>query len=645
MKSINHSLGKSAVAFLLTGGLIAPAMITTMSTPVMARTQSVSFDEQKIFSGRIIWVGDSRFVGQSQYAKDNNDTYIAKVSMGYNWFNSSAVGQVNAVKQAGDAIIVNIGVNDMNSSALCSRLNQLAESDWKDCNVIFMSVNPVNDSKAAAHGYMVRNAQVVAFNNYMKQHLSSNIQYMNTFSVINDNSYNYTSDGVHYTPDGYRAIYNKAKSSLPTNKTTIAQVQFSNTYSDGKTVRYTLNKTAIKVSGNGKSEVRSQPLSDAQWNELISAIKTLKTDLDNSSALDTINKYTNFRSYTPKKDDSEKDINLGDNISDIVNSALSKVQNSTKSSDIEKYIITTGGKQYVIYSDKAPTVDGKPIGTSKLSDTDFTKIGDLADKIEKDPANTDNIRSLLSLIGVSDVMTGTTHGQSDGNTNDLSSTSSSTTSSASVSIKKVSSSTDNASQKSDKEKEDPKEDEKSNGVGGATDDTKDQEASAKEDAQEDTADKQTDPKANDPKANAQKEDEKDTESDSTENKKNDTKSVDDISATDKDIDDKDDIKKDSSENEEKDAKGNTQNNDQKGDSSKADTSASSSPSSNTQQPASNSSSNPNSNTANSSTANQAASDRSTGVLSYAGVLIGSGSIGTVLTAFGIHQANKKKWYM
>lgn len=628
----DHSFKKSAVAFLLAGGLISPAMMS-MSVPVLARTQSVSFDERKIFSGRIIWVGDSRFVGQSQYAKDNNDTYIAKVSMGYNWFNSSAVGQVNAVKQAGDTIIVNIGVNDMNSSALCSRLNQLAESDWKDCNVIFMSVNPVNDSKAAAHGYMVRNAQVVAFNNYMKQHLSSSIQYMNTFSVINDNSYNYTSDGVHYTPDGYRAIYNKAKSSLPTNKTTIAQVQFSNTYSDGKTVRYTLNKTAIKVSGNGKSEVRSQPLSDAQWNELISAIKTLKTDLDNSSALDTINKYTNFRLYTPKKDDSEKDINLGDNISDIVNSALSKVQNSTKNSDIEKYIITTGGKQYVIYSDKAPTVDGKPIGTSKLSDTDFTKIGDLADKIEKDPTNTDNIKSLLSLIGVSDVMTGTTHGQSDGNTNDLSSTSSSTTSSASVSIKKVSSSTDNASPKSDKEQEDPKEDEKSNGVGGATDDTK-------ENTKEDAADKQTDPKANDPKANDQKEDGKDTESDSTGNKKNDTKSVDDISATDKDIDDKDDIKKDGSENEEKDAKENDQNNDQKGDSSKADASASSSPSSSTQQPASNSSSNPNS-----STANQAASDRSTGVLSYAGVLIGSGSIGTVLTAFGIHQANKKKWYM
>ena len=382
---------------------MAPAMITTMSTPVMARTQSVFTDEQKVFSGRIIWVGDSRFVGQSQYAKDNNDTYIAKVAMGYNWFNSTAIPQVNAVKQAGEAIVVNIGVNDMNSSALCARLNQLAESDWKDCNVIFMSVNPVNDSKAAAHGYSVRNSQVVAFNNYMKQHLSSKVQYLNTFSVINDNSYNYTSDGVHYTADGYKAIYNKAKSSLPTSQTTISQVQFSNTYDDGKTVKYTVNKSTVKTTVSGKTESRSQTLSDSQWKELVAAIQTLQKDLDNSAALDTVNKYTNFRSYKPTTSAKSDSVSLADNISNVVDSAINKALGNTgKYSDIQKFIVSAGGKQYTIENNALPMVDGKQIGTKKITSADFEKVGDLVDKIEKDPTNTDNVKSLLSVIGVSD---------------------------------------------------------------------------------------------------------------------------------------------------------------------------------------------------------------------------------------------------
>lgn len=653
---------------------MAPAMITTMSTPVMARTQSVFTDEQKVFSGRIIWVGDSRFVGQSQYAKDNNDTYIAKVAMGYNWFNSTAIPQVNAVKQAGEAIVVNIGVNDMNSSALCARLNQLAESDWKDCNVIFMSVNPVNDSKAAAHGYSVRNSQVVAFNNYMKQHLSSKVQYLNTFSVINDNSYNYTSDGVHYTADGYKAIYNKAKSSLPTSQTTISQVQFSNTYDDGKTVKYTVNKSTVKTTVSGKTESRSQTLSDSQWKELVAAIQTLQKDLDNSAALDTVNKYTNFRSYKPTTSAKSDSVSLADNISNVVDSAINKALGNTgKYSDIQKFIVSAGGKQYTIENNALPMVDGKQIGTKKITSADFEKVGDLVDKIEKDPTNTDNVKSLLSVIGVSDtsnnwkniyatgmpsaVKTATKKSSNKSSSSTKSSTiSSSTTSSGtnqSSGVGGVSASTDDDSSTSASDNVASTNTSKSEDTA-STSSASDSAKADNSTSDSNTASASSDSaKTNSAKTDSTKTDDS-TKSDnsSTDSSSKDAKSVDEISDSSK-TDSKDSSSSDTSKDDAKadDASngsskdGDTSSDNSSDDSSKSSGAAASTGSgSGSGSGANGSSSNgTGSNAANS--ASKSAANRNTGVLSGTGMVIGGGSIGTVLTALGIHQINKKKWYM
>ena len=653
---------------------MAPAMITTMSTPVMARTQSVFTDEQKVFSGRIIWVGDSRFVGQSQYAKDNNDTYIAKVAMGYNWFNSTAIPQVNAVKQAGEAIVVNIGVNDMNSSALCARLNQLAESDWKDCNVIFMSVNPVNDSKAAAHGYSVRNSQVVAFNNYMKQHLSSKVQYLNTFSVINDNSYNYTSDGVHYTADGYKAIYNKAKSSLPTSQTTISQVQFSNTYDDGKTVKYTVNKSTVKTTVSGKTESRSQTLSDSQWKELVAAIQTLQKDLDNSAALDTVNKYTNFRSYKPTTSAKSDSVSLADNISNVVDSAINKALGNTgKYSDIQKFIVSAGGKQYTIENNALPMVDGKQIGTKKITSADFEKVGDLVDKIEKDPTNTDNVKSLLSVIGVSDtsnnwkniyatgmpsaVKTATKKSSNKSSSSTKSSTiSSSTTSSGtnqSSGVGGVSASTDDDSSTSASDNVASTNTSKSEDTA-STSSASDSAKADNSTSDSNTASASSDStKTNSAKTDSTKTDDS-TKSDnsSTDSSSKDAKSVDEISDSSK-TDSKDSGSSDTSKDDAKadDASnGSSKDGDTSSDNSSDDSSKSSGAAASTGSGlgsgsgANGSSSNgTGSNAANS--ASKSAANRNTGVLSGTGMVIGGGSIGTVLTALGIHQINKKKWYM
>lgn len=165
-------------------------------------------------TGRIIWVGDSRFVGMQNVADSSDDVYIAKGSMGYSWFVNTAVDAVNAEMKPGDTIIVNMGVNGFGASQYAKKLNDLVESDWKDCNVIFMSVNPIDDAKAANNGYQVRNSQVIDFNNYMMEHLSSKITYLDTYAQLIDNISSETFDGVHYTSSTSGKIYTLGRNAI-----------------------------------------------------------------------------------------------------------------------------------------------------------------------------------------------------------------------------------------------------------------------------------------------------------------------------------------------------------------------------------------------------------------------------------------------
>ena len=181
-----------------------------------AKEEAQKENASKVTStGRIIWVGDSRYVGMENVANSSDDIYVAKGSMGYSWFVNTAIDQVNSQKKDGDTIIVNLGVNGFGASQYANKLNELVENDWKNCNVIFMSVNPIDDSKAASNGYQVRNSQVIEFNNYMMEHLSAKITYLDTYSqLINDIS-NETFDGVHYTSSTSGKIYTLGRNAIP----------------------------------------------------------------------------------------------------------------------------------------------------------------------------------------------------------------------------------------------------------------------------------------------------------------------------------------------------------------------------------------------------------------------------------------------
>lgn len=168
---------------------------------------STGNNEEKVSSEKIIWVGDSRTVGMSSAkgGDTDKDIYIAKISEGYDFLKNS-VPDVTSKISKGDNIVVNMGVNDIgNVDKYIELLNSLVENEWKDANVYYMSVNPVIDSTSR----YVKNSQIESFNEKMKSSLDESITWIDTYSSFDSNWI--SSDGIHYTPDGYKELYDMVR--------------------------------------------------------------------------------------------------------------------------------------------------------------------------------------------------------------------------------------------------------------------------------------------------------------------------------------------------------------------------------------------------------------------------------------------------
>ena len=199
------------------------------------QSPSSSPNNSTIPAGEItIHVGDSRTVGMcaaitgsySGCSYDSsgprvygNDVFIAQGSMGYNWFASSAVPAVNSIISNNPNNTYNIisymGVNWLLSDIdkYIPKYNELATGSWSKQNIILVSVNPVNESVEAEHGYSTKNANIITFNTKLKNGINaSNMRYCDVYNSIYNNFG--TSDGLHYTASTYRDIYNIAKSCI-----------------------------------------------------------------------------------------------------------------------------------------------------------------------------------------------------------------------------------------------------------------------------------------------------------------------------------------------------------------------------------------------------------------------------------------------
>lgn len=181
-------------------------MVVNTKLPSVAESDSTTNSSNSSVNN-IVFIGDSRTVGMQQ-AVGGNDTWSGKVSAGLDWMKSSGVPNVENSIQNGSAVVILMGVNDLyHPDSYISYINEKSSS-WKSkgATTYFVSVNPTDGS------YSNLNSDIDTFNQKLKSGLT-NARYIDTNSYLKQNGYS-TTDGLHYTSDTYRKIYNYIKSNL-----------------------------------------------------------------------------------------------------------------------------------------------------------------------------------------------------------------------------------------------------------------------------------------------------------------------------------------------------------------------------------------------------------------------------------------------
>ena len=182
----------------------------TMAVNKKIGKYKVGEDGARIISSKnYLFVGDSRVVGMSNAVSSSEASFVGKVSMGYSWMVSSALSQVKSKLKSEPTlyVIFCFGINDLgNIDKYISEYRKLISS-YKYANFFFMSVNPIETSKARANGYSVTNSQIEAFNEKLKEAMG--FRYLNTYKWMTKKGFD-TADGIHYTSSTYSRLYSYA---------------------------------------------------------------------------------------------------------------------------------------------------------------------------------------------------------------------------------------------------------------------------------------------------------------------------------------------------------------------------------------------------------------------------------------------------
>lgn len=158
---------------------------------------------ETITRNNTILVGDSRTVGMEKTGIINsNYTVIAKVGEGYEYLNSNRDNILN--KCYNTNLVINLGVNDLgNINKYIEEYEVLSSSIDDKSHIYLVSVNPVEEYET------VSNEQITYFNSVIQQYCNEkdNVTYIDTYSTIVERD-GFTTDGLHYTSDTYKDIYN-----------------------------------------------------------------------------------------------------------------------------------------------------------------------------------------------------------------------------------------------------------------------------------------------------------------------------------------------------------------------------------------------------------------------------------------------------
>lgn len=149
-------------------------------------------------SSSYLLVGDSRLVGLNQATNISSDSRYdvkAKNGEGYSWLTKQTL-------DSSKTIVFMLGVNDLYKvQSYASYYNNLIANGY---SIIFVTVAPVDEDKERKNGYEVLNADIDSFNATIKREVNCTVLDLNTYMNLHGFD---TKDGVHYTEETYKLIY------------------------------------------------------------------------------------------------------------------------------------------------------------------------------------------------------------------------------------------------------------------------------------------------------------------------------------------------------------------------------------------------------------------------------------------------------
>lgn len=166
-----------------------------------------AFDADGLF---LIWAGDSRTLGMRD-AVDNDDVYIGASGEGYRWLSESGLPQIrDAIGTYPDApVVFNFGVNDYDSMEDYLSLYQSLTEEYPDTHFYFLSVNPIEPTLCKN----ITNEEIADFNSHLQEAFPDTYIDSFTYLMVSETT---TIDGIHYSQEDYRAIYEFAVQKIQT---------------------------------------------------------------------------------------------------------------------------------------------------------------------------------------------------------------------------------------------------------------------------------------------------------------------------------------------------------------------------------------------------------------------------------------------
>ena len=179
---------------------VTPSFLVTVERKDIDK-EDISFEEILEIEEikKIVFVGDSRFVGMSQL-KECEEIVLAEVGEGYHYF---CLLQDSIKSEEADTLVIGFGVNDLHN--IKKYVDYVNENFSEIPEIYFLTVNPVDEAKESQYGYSVTNKEIDEFNEYLQEH-SGIYEILDTNSYLNDIGFS-TKDGIHYTNETYLNIY------------------------------------------------------------------------------------------------------------------------------------------------------------------------------------------------------------------------------------------------------------------------------------------------------------------------------------------------------------------------------------------------------------------------------------------------------